>query len=333
MGNRAAQAVWFVEPRRVEIREVPLPEPAPGELLVRTAFSGISPGTEMLAYRGELDERLALDDTLSALSGQFCYPFRYGYSCVGRVEQPGGGIAEDAAVFAFHPHQDRFVVAAGDAIAIADVDLRQATLFPLVETALQVSLEAEPEPEAVIVVTGLGVVGLLCSLLLQRGGARVLASDPAAPRRELASALGIASFAPEHLHASVAEETSTKGAPLLVEASGNPSALVNGLELLRHEGTALVVSWYGTKLVPLPLGADFHRRRLTIRSTQVSTIPARLAGQWSLDRRRHAARELLRELPLGVLATHQIPFPSAPEAFGLVDRGEPGLMHAALCYE
>jgi 2-desacetyl-2-hydroxyethyl bacteriochlorophyllide A dehydrogenase len=325
--------VWFVEAHRVEIRAVPLTEPGPDEVLVRTAFSGISPGTEMLAYRGELDERVSVDETLPALSGRFRFPFRYGYSCVGRVEQPGADLAEGAAVFAFHPHQDRFVVAAGDAIEIGDVDLRQATLFPLVETALQVSLETEAEPEAIIVVTGLGVVGLLCSLLLQQGGARVLASDPVASRRELAGTLGIESVAPADLQARVTDATSTEGAPLLVEASGNPSALADGLELLAHEGTALVVSWYGTKPVPLPLGADFHRRRLTIRSSQVSTIPARLAGAWSLDRRRHAARALLNELPLGELATHQIPFRSAPDAFGLVDRGAPGLLHAALCYE
>ena len=62
------------------------PLPAEGDVLVRTLYSGISAGTELLAYRGEIDPDLALDETIGALGGTFRYPFRYGYSCVGVVE-------------------------------------------------------------------------------------------------------------------------------------------------------------------------------------------------------------------------------------------------------
>jgi 2-desacetyl-2-hydroxyethyl bacteriochlorophyllide A dehydrogenase len=327
-----AQALWFVAPRSVAVRECELPEPRPDQVLVRTAFSGISPGTELLAYRGEIDETVVLDETLPALSGQFSYPFRYGYSCVGSVEG-GGGLGEGTPVFAFHPHQDRFVVDAEDAVVTDGIDARAATLFPLVETALQVSLEADTEPGAVVVVAGLGVVGLLVALLVQRGGAQVLGSEPLSWRRELAISLGVEAVEPGDLESRVAAATGERGTPLLIEASGNPVALAQGLPVLAHEGTALVVSWYGTKSVALPLGAEFHRRRLTIRSTQVSTIPARLAGEWSRERRRRAARDLMTELPLEVIATHVFPFAEAPTAYGKVDAAEPGLLHAALCYE
>jgi threonine dehydrogenase-like Zn-dependent dehydrogenase len=119
---------------------------------------------------------------------------------------------------------------------------------------------------------------------------------------------------------------------LVIEASGRPEALRDSLPLLAHEGVVLVVSWYGTKDVVLPLGAAFHRRRLTIRSTQVSTIPARLADRWTIARRRAAARELLSSLPLGALATHTYPVGEAGAAFAAVDRAEEGLVHAALRY-
>ena len=79
----------FVAPRRVEIQRVQVRPPAPGEVLVRTRWSGISGGTELLAYRGELDESLALDETIPSLEGTFRYPFAYGYSCVGEVERSG----------------------------------------------------------------------------------------------------------------------------------------------------------------------------------------------------------------------------------------------------
>jgi threonine dehydrogenase-like Zn-dependent dehydrogenase len=109
--------------------------------------------------------------------------------------------------------------------------------------------------------------------------------------------------------------------------------LANALRLLAHEGTALVVSWYGTTNVSLPLGAEFHRRRLTIRSTQVSSIPARLRGRWSSERRRQAVRDLLAELPLHALATHTVPFERAPDAFAALDRRQEGLIHTALGYQ
>ena len=134
------------------------------------------------------------------------------------------------------------------------------------------------------------------------------------------------------MEARAFEELAGVRVPLVVEASGRPEALRDALGLLDHEGVALVVSWYGTKEVSLPLGGEFHRRRLTIRSTQVSTIPAALSGRWTVARRRLVARDLLGRLPVGALATHAFPFADAAEAFAAVDRGEPGLVHAALCY-
>jgi 2-desacetyl-2-hydroxyethyl bacteriochlorophyllide A dehydrogenase len=329
---KGARALWFVGPHSVEVRESDIPEPGPDEALVRTAFSGISPGTELLAYRGEIDDTVALDDTLPALSGRFSYPFRYGYSCVGFVER-GRALDEGTPVFAFQPHQDRFVVTAGDALEIHGLDPRTATLFPLVETAFQVSLDAEHAHGALVVVAGLGVVGLLVALLLQRDGAQVLGSEPLTWRREVAQSLGVEAVTPGDLDAGVARATDQRGAPLLVEVSGNPAALADGLRVLSHEGTALVVSWYGTKPVTLPLGAEFHRRRLTIRSSQVSSIPARLAGEWTRERRRRVALELMAELPLDAVATHEFPFTEAETAFRHVDAAPPGLLHAALCYE
>jgi 2-desacetyl-2-hydroxyethyl bacteriochlorophyllide A dehydrogenase len=332
MSPPRAKALWFVAPRSVELRDCDLPELGPGQALVRTQYSGISPGTELLAYRGEIDQSVALDDTIPALSGRFAYPFRYGYSCVGHIER-GAGPKEGASVFAFHPHQDRFVVGADEVFGIDGIAPRTATLFPLVETALQVRLDVDADPDRTVVVAGLGVVGLLVALLLLRDGMQVLGSEPVAWRRELAASLGIRSVAPQQLDAHVAAATGGRGAPLLIEASGNPVALAEGLRVLAHEGMALVVSWYGTKPVALPLGAEFHRRRLTIRSTQVSTIPARLASEWSRERRRQVALELMGELPLAVVGTHEFPFADAEAAYRHADAAEPGLLHAALCYE
>jgi 2-desacetyl-2-hydroxyethyl bacteriochlorophyllide A dehydrogenase len=329
--DRAARGLVFEAPRRVASSPLDLGSPGEGDILVHTLWSGISGGTEMLAYRGEIDPALPLDETIGVLGGSFAFPFRYGYSCVGRAEHARGDIPDGQLVFAFHPHQDAFVVAADDVVVLDDIDPRLATMFPLVETALQVALDAGPVLEQPVAVMGLGAVGILTGLMLQRAGARVLGIEPLEERRAIAATVGLESVAPEEA-AEVTATDAPSGLPLVVEVSGRPEALRGALPLLAHEGEALVVSWYGTKDVHLPLGAEFHRRRLRIRSTQVSTIPGALAASWSRDRRRAVVRELLHALPLTPLATHSYPFDRAGEAFAAVDRGDAGLVHAALCY-
>jgi hypothetical protein len=74
------RALRFVAPRRVEIQRLEVHPPAPEELLVRTRWSGISGGTELLAYRGDLDPGLEVDEKLPSLTGIFRFPFAYGYS-------------------------------------------------------------------------------------------------------------------------------------------------------------------------------------------------------------------------------------------------------------
>jgi 2-desacetyl-2-hydroxyethyl bacteriochlorophyllide A dehydrogenase len=328
-----ARAVHFVAPRRVELREVEVPEVSEGHLLVATEWSGISSGTELLAYRGEIDPDLPLDETLGALAGTFTYPFRYGYSAVGRVVQPAPPFEEGQRVFAFHPHQDRFVADAREVVAVDDLDPRAATLYPTVETALQVCLDASPRLGETVVVVGLGAVGILVAALLARTGAVVLGSDPEPARQAAARASGVRAVGPDEVPEVVAAETRGRGADLVVEASGNPPALAGSLGLLAHEGTAVICSWYGTKPVSLPLGAAFHRRRLALRSTQVSTLPAALSARWDRRRRAELAWRLARELPLPVLATHAFAFEQAAEAYACADRKEGGLIHAALRYD
>jgi 2-desacetyl-2-hydroxyethyl bacteriochlorophyllide A dehydrogenase len=325
-----ALRVLFVAPRRVELAPVDLPEPGRGRLLVRTRFSGISAGTELLGYRGLLDPDLPIDERIGALGGTFQYPFPYGYSCVGEVERSAGSVPPGTLVFAFHPHQDRFVVGEDDVLALpSGTDPRLATLFPFVETGLQLSLDAGQVAQETVVVLGLGVVGVITALLLQRAGATVVAADPSEERRELAVSLGIPAVGPSGLR----ERLPSAGAPLLLELSGSPTALAGALDLLAHEGTALVGSWYGRQQVELPLGGAFHRRRLTIRSSQVSTIPAALAARWDVGRRRQVAVGLLGELPLAALATTEFAFADAPAAYEALDSRQPGVVHVALRYQ
>lgn len=321
-----ARALWFVEPHRVELRSVDLPPLGPADVLVRTCCSGVSAGTELLAFRGELPDDLALDESIESLGGSFAYPFRYGYSAVGEVEAVGSAVEHvrrDDVVFAFHPHQSRFVVAADSVVPVPGLEPRLAVFLPYVETALQVTLDAGAVLGEVVV-SGLGTLGVLVAELVRRTGAHVVAVEPNEQRRQCARGLGID---------AVESLDGLEPVPLAIECSGNPAALACLLDALAHEGTALVASWYGTKPVMLPLGGSFHRRRLTIRSTQVSTIPAAMSGRWTHRRRMAHALDLARSLPLSDLATDTLPFDEAAEGYRRLDSGDPRVMHVAFGYQ
>ncbi|MBD0291577.1 MAG: zinc-binding alcohol dehydrogenase [Thermoleophilia bacterium] len=326
-----ARAVMFEAPYRVDLAEVGVPAPGPGQVLVEAELSGISGGTELLAYRGELDSGLPRDEALGALGGTFAYPFTYGYSAVGTVVRGHADIQEGTRVFAFHPHQERFVIGVEDVVALGDTDARAATLFPLVETALQLSLDAGVRLREAAVVVGLGPVGILTALLLAGAGAVVVGSEPRPSRRRTAERCGIDGVTPDELPAAVRAATAGRGADLVVEASGNPAALAESLGVLATEGVALVASWYGSKPVTLPLGGSFHRRRLELRSSQVSTIGGR-AIRWDRRRRLETTRTLLDELPLAELCSHTVPCEQVAEAYAGLDRGDDGLVHVALSY-
>lgn len=182
-----ARALFHVAERRVEVRELDLPALAAGEVLVRSRFSAISPGTEAMIFRGAFPTDAALDSRIAALQGGFTYPFRYGYALVGEVEATGPGVDQALAgsrVFAFHPHQDRAVVPLADCLAIPEGIAPQAALFlPQVETAVNLVLDGAPLVGERVLVFGQGVVGLLTAALLARFPlARLVGVEPPWPR-------------------------------------------------------------------------------------------------------------------------------------------------------
>ena len=102
------ESLYFVAPREVAVTEEPVAAPAAGEVLVETLVSAISSGTELLVYRGEVPDGMALDATIPGLAKPFELPAKYGYSAVGRVTALGEGVAAqwlDRLVFSLHPHE------------------------------------------------------------------------------------------------------------------------------------------------------------------------------------------------------------------------------------
>ena len=332
-----SRAVWLTGARRVELREEPLTPVGRDQVRVRALLSALSHGTEMLVYRGQVPADLPLD--LPTLAGSFAFPVKYGYASVGVVEDVGAdvaGVHPGELVFTLHPHQERYVVPERLVVRLPPGVAAEAGVFYAnLETAVNVVLDTPLRFGESVVVFGQGVVGHLVTRLLRLGGARrVIAVDPLAIRRARALQAGVdAALRPdERLAERVSALTGGRGADVVVEASGAPAALQQALGIAATQGTIVVASWYGTRPVPLALGADFHRRRLRIVSTQVGALDPALAPRWDLARRRDLVTALLEELPLAGLITHRVPFERAADAYRLVDQHPDRVLQVVLTY-
>jgi 2-desacetyl-2-hydroxyethyl bacteriochlorophyllide A dehydrogenase len=297
----------------------------------------VSAGSELLVYRGSAPRQLPPD--LPTVRGDFGFPITFAYASVGRVIEVGSQVAElavDDLVFVHHPHQTEYVVPADAPIRLpeglpVDVGVFAANL----ETAVTVVLDAHPRLGEAVLVAGQGVVGLLITMLLRRAGATpIVTADLHERRRAASAAVGAdhALGADVDLVDAVLELTDGRGVDVAVEISGSPAALQACLDAAAFAGTVVVASWYGTRDVSLSLGGRFHRRRLRIVSSQVSTLDPALAPRWDRTRRTALVSALLKELPLTDLITHRFPFDQAAAAYELLDRRPEDCLQVVLDY-
>ena len=98
------------------------------------------------------------------------------------------------------------------------------------------------------------------------------------------------------------------------------------------DGRAVIGSWYGDRPAHLRLGGSFHRSRMRLISSQVSTIAPRFAGRWSQARRREVAWRMLAEIDPVRLITHRFPVSRADEAYDLLDRRPQEAVQVMLTY-
>jgi len=320
------KTVYFTAPGQVELREESMPAPAPEQVLVKTICSAISPGTEMLVYRGQFPRDLPVDESIPALSGQFQYPFCYGYACVGRIVKIGEAVEQswgDRLVFSFQPHTSHFVTTPNLLFPLPeDVSPESACLLPNMETAVNLVQDAAPILGERALVFGQGIVGLLTAALLADFPlASLVTCDRYPLRREASLSLGVTAA----LDPNAADfrerlrEVLPSGADLSVELSGFPAALDDAIAMTGFGGRVVIGSWYGEKKAALDLGGAFHRSRIRLISSQVSTIAPELRGRWDKARRFQVAWGALERIHPEKWITHRFPLDEFKEAYRLLD--------------
>lgn len=259
-----AQAYWVTESGHGELRPEAIPTPGPQEALVRTLYSGVSRGTERVVHEGRVPERVA--DLMHAphQEGDFPGPVKYGYLSVGVVEHgPDTWIGK--TVFSLHPHQDFYVVPTNQLTAIPDdVPARRAVLTGIVEVAINALWEAGPRLGDRVAVVGGGLVGgVLATILRKYPLGRLQLVDADADKRNLAEKLNINFALPDEAE---------NDCDIVFHCSASNEGLKLSLQLAGDDSDVIELSWFADKEVTLPLGEDFHARRLTIRSSQVGAV-------------------------------------------------------------
>lgn len=322
------QSLYFTAPGQVTVQSEKLAPPGVREVLVQTILSAISPGTESVVFQGLAPENMEIDSTIGSLRGSFRYPFKYGYACVGRVTALGAGVSSEwlgSRVFAFNPHESHFI-APIDSLIILPESLSDddAAFLANMETAVNFIHDGAPLMGESVVVLGLGVVGMLTLAQLVRfplshlfaldryplrwkiaaemGDVLVLNAEDLAVTTDLQSALAERGFA-------------KRGADLVYEISGSPDALNLAINAAGYHGRVVIGSWYGRKKSVLDLGGAFHRNRIQLISSQVSSLAPEISGRWTKQRRMELALDALKKVHPGKWITHRYSLQEADQAY------------------
>lgn len=279
---------------RHEVREVPMPMPPPGGVLVRTTHSVISAGTEKMKVmqasmnllqkaRARPDQVRKVLDTarnlgwrtaLEKVRNRLESPTPLGYSAAGVVVdvdkantrfRVGDRVACAGAECAFHAEYlampDLLLAPVPD-----EVESWRAAYTTICAIALHAVRQAAPNLGDRVLVTGQGLVGLLVTNMLALAGARVMAVDVQTSRRPVSSAMGaerVVILGEQRLLDEVRDWTEGYGADAAVIcAASNTSAPVEqAAEALRDRGRVVSV---GMTRMDLPWRI-FYEKELDVR--------------------------------------------------------------------
>nr|BFF09821.1 zinc-binding alcohol dehydrogenase [Microbacterium flavescens] len=265
-----ATAFWVEAPAEGALRDEVVTDRRPGEVLVRTLYTGVSRGTESLVFRGEVPESERERMRAPFQQGDFPAPVKYGYLSVGTVEQ-GPSDLVGRTVFALYPHQSSYVVPEHAVTVVpGGIPPRRAVLAGAVETAVNILWDAAPLVGDRLMVVGAGMIG--CAVArVARGipGLDVTVVDVDRAKADVCGLLGVSYAHPDD---------APRDQDIVVDTSGSGDGLQLAIECAATEGDIVEASWFGDRPVSLRLGGDFHSRRLTIHSSQVGVVSPRRRG-------------------------------------------------------
>ncbi|MGB6184578.1 bi-domain-containing oxidoreductase [Sphingopyxis granuli] len=346
----------------------PAPQVRRGQLLIDTTKSLISTGTErmlvdfgkagMIAKARAQPEKVAqvlakvktdgLLTTIDAVRSKLGKPIPLGYSNVGVVRAVGAGVEGFAVgdrVVSNGPHADVVSVPQNLCARIPDSVSDEAASFTVVASiGLQGIRLAQPTLGETVVVTGVGLIGLLTVQLLRAQGCRVLAIDFDAEKLAIARAFGAETCNPGAGEDPVAAGMAfSRGqgvdAVIITASTKSNNPVTQAAQMSRKRGRIILVGVTGLALNR----ADFYEKELTFQ-VSCSYGPGRYDPayeergndyplgfvRWTEQRNFAAVLDLLASGHLSIdgLVSHRVAFAEAPDAYALLtsDKGALGIL-------
>ena len=301
----AMKAVIYDEPGRFEVREVAVPEPGPGEVLIRVLVAGVC-GTDLHLHDGEFGPT---------------YPLTPGHEFVGQVVAVGAGTAAEMigrrfvvdntgscghcvecrrarpaycqnliaqGVNAPGGFAEYVVTSSGRCFAVDDLDPETAVFTEPVACVVHGLDVLGLQPGANVLLFGAGPTGLVLTQLLARSGASELTvAAPTQAKLDLARAGGAdQTVLVDRDDPASSLDQLRKAAPdgfdVVIDATGAVAVLAQTLALTRTGGTVFVYGMTSQAAVWSIAPYDIFRRELTIKGS--------FAQQFSFDRALSALR-------------------------------------------
>jgi L-iditol 2-dehydrogenase len=343
------KAVVYRGPGALGVEEIPVPEPGPGEMLVRVDACGVCPTDLKKIERGLLSgprvfgheiagtvvglgsgtsrwregERVVVHHHVPCRRCFYCARGAYAHCAhykrngtTAGFEPSGGGYAEYVKAL-------DWIVERGTVAIPQGVLAEEAAFVEPVNTCLKAVEKARVSRGETVLVVGQGPIGLLLTQLARWAGARVVATDPIPERRALASTLGasVVLDVAADVTAEIRGLTEGRGADAALVAAVGASATAQALAATRAGGR--IMSFAATspgETAEVDLGA--------LTSSEKDILTSYSA---SIDLQDKAAQLVFgREVRVKELVSHRLPIERAAEAFSLAGRPAPGVLKVVL---
>lgn len=306
----------IVGPRRIELVELPVPEPAEGQIVVRMEAGAIC-GSDLPFFLVDRDDPVIGDVELPLA------PFLSLHEIVGRVarsrcERFREGDRVLALPYAHLGLAEYFLSEPAYAVPIPAGPAERLVLAQPLGTVIHACLKLPNLLGQTAVVVGQGPIGQLFTALLRRMGVlRLIAVDLLPERLEVSRRMGathVVCGSDAEVAEAVREITGAEGADLAVEAVGYPATLPLACRLVRRGGTVLGFGVPHSGACAVPVRDFFFREGRLINSVGPDVqrefpIAVELVASGAID--------------VGPLVTHRFPLSRVEEAFSLfADRAD-----------
>ena len=258
-------SVIFTQRQKAELIALPFTDtPGEGEIIGKTVVSVISNGSETGGFMGYG-------------GGEGLYPCETGYANILRVTQVGENVEDihpGDLVFSLTPHKLYNKAAAKDVFLIPeDIAPEKAALCRFPAVSMTAFLHSRIKPTEAVMVSGLGIVGLMCAQVMQRCGFPVYAFDLDEKRQQTARECGL-----KHVSASTASfGLPEKSVGLAIDCSGNDQAILSVIPYIRQLGELALVG------VPWRPTSDVTAHEL-LRQIFYSYLHVYSGFEWSIPR-------------------------------------------------